>query len=403
MDPEELNNNGVGNASTPLLVSEMEESSHGDALSIRGGGEEEEQQKMQASVLSERTEFSHDDSDESSSHRANRCSGQCHKIPTLVFILVPMIIFLIGVFLASAFMPHTTHDNEKKYSPTSPPSPQQQLVKKHNALHDDPISPTLLSIRDHINGALMNVHTNYLYKRLKTATYHHKREPSRNTLLQSDKNEVGHGEPLTIKWSSSNTKDEDIIALYCPAFETNPTKFRDAATLAHVKATHNFSQGQNSEWLSSVENNVWTIPSFPIVREETCEFRMYTHSNSVDDGTEEGEDDAEHHHYYTLVGATDPIFLTSNQDPKGVHIGLTGKVSEMFIQFNTGDSGESIVEYVKKSDINVGNNLYATQRAMTAGGNLELVSEINWTKVKGTSTSYSATDMCQEPATSTEP
>ena len=117
MDPEELNNNGVGNASTPLLVSEMEESSHGDALSIRGGGEEA------ASVLSERTQFSHDASDESSSHRANRCSGQCHKIPTLVFILVPMIIFLIGVFLASAFMPHTTHDNEKKYSPTSPPSP----------------------------------------------------------------------------------------------------------------------------------------------------------------------------------------------------------------------------------------------------------------------------------------
>ena len=43
MDPEELNNNGVGNDSTPLLVSEMEESSHGDALSIRGGGEEEEE------------------------------------------------------------------------------------------------------------------------------------------------------------------------------------------------------------------------------------------------------------------------------------------------------------------------------------------------------------------------
>ena len=385
----------------------MMETPTNDILSIRGGGEAEGEEEQQHVSTSQRTEFSHDDSDESSHHRAIRCSGQCHKIPTLVFILVPMIIFLIGVFLASAFIPYTTHDNEKKYAPTSslspPPSPQQ-LIKKHNALHDDPISPTLLSIYDHINGGLMNVHTNYLYKQLKTATYHHKRESSRNTyLLQSNKNEVGHGEPLTIKWSSSTNNDQDIIALYCPASETNPTKFRDAATLAHVKATHNFSQGRNSEWFYSTTNDkVWTIPSFPIFREETCEFRMYTHSHSVD-GTEEGEDGSGHHHHYTLVGETDPIFLTSNQDPKGIHISLTGKVSEMFIQFNTGDSGESIVEYVKKSDINDGSNLYATQRARKLFQGQELVSEITWTKVKGTSTTYAATDMCQEPATSTEP
>lgn len=67
-------------------------------------------------------------------------------------------------------------------------------------------------------------------------------------------------------------------------------------------------------------------------------------------------------------------------DPTGVHISLTGSVSEMYVQFSTGDSGESIVEFAKKS---------STADEPT-----------NWIKVKGTSTTYSATDMCQEPATS---
>lgn len=68
-------------------------------------------------------------------------------------------------------------------------------------------------------------------------------------------------------------------------------------------------------------------------------------------------------------------------DPIGVHISLTGLVSEMYVQFSTGDSGESIVEFAKKST--------STADEPT-----------NWIKVKGTSTTYAATDMCQEPATS---
>lgn len=58
----------------------------------------------------------------------------------------------------------------------------------------------------------------------------------------------------------------------------------------------------------------------------------------------------------------------------------------MYIQFATGDSGESLVEYTKKSD--------ATK---------DDAAPTTWTKVKGTSTTYAATDMCQEPATSMEP
>mmetsp|Transcript_20024 Transcript_20024/g.43387 ORF Transcript_20024/g.43387 Transcript_20024/m.43387 type:complete len:484 (-) Transcript_20024:5185-6636(-) len=104
-----------------------------------------------------------------------------------------------------------------------------------------------------------------------------------------------------------------------------------------------------------------------------------------------------------FVAATNPIFLTSsNQSPTGIHISLTGKASEMNIQFVTGDSGEALVEYAKKSDI----NLQRATTITTVGRKLLQVQEglgVSWTKVKGVSTTYVATDMCQEPATSTEP
>lgn len=122
------------------------------------------------------------------------------------------------------------------------------------------------------------------------------------------------------------------------------------------------------------------------------------------------------HDYDELYANDDPVITptllsiislsSSNQSPTGIHISLTGKASEMNIQFGTGDSGEPVVEYAKKSDINI---QLATTASITAKERTllqaddEVLEQVSWTKVKGVSSSYAATDMCQEPATSNEP
>ena len=373
-----------GAASSPLL------------LNMRGGGDEVEEEEQNqddqqvVDITTRLTEFSHDDSNSEEAQRtsATRCSsGWWRKIPTLACILIPTALIFIGMFLASAFMPHTVHTddekNEKEMNSTnSTPPPLYYSLLYHDekksaydiGLHADPIRPTLLGIRDHMNGNLIDVHTNQLYVRTLQASFHMNEGASSAIGLQSDKDEVGYGDSLTLKWNNTGhhqqeSSNQDIIALYCN--EVNPRRFLDVATIAHIRATHHDhnakniqSQGRNLD----NNNNIWTIPSFPIVREASCEFRMYAHSTK------------EEEHHYTFMGATSPISLNSNQDPTGIHISLTGHDGEMNIQFATGESGVPYVEIAKKGD-----------------------DDDTPIKVKGKSTSYAADDMCQEPATSTEP
>ncbi|KAL9182584.1 hypothetical protein ACHAXT_013236 [Thalassiosira profunda] len=327
------------------------------------------------------------------------------QIPTLVFILVPLVAVFVGTFLAAAFMPPSTDSGEE--GPAPAPSPEGGTNSSgtsgqppESKLHDDPVAPSLLFVRD--SDGLVNVRENELYRRLKFATFHEDDSDSvilgdgemgPALVLQSDKSEVGYGEPLRLEWNRLDEAagvvgDEDILAMYCPAGETDPKKFREAATLAQVRATHRYhSQTQRGE-----DENAWHIPSFPIVREETCEFRVY--ARSITEG--EGKDE------YTLRASTGPISLTSNQSPTGIHLSLTGNPSEIAIQFATGDSGTPLVEVAKKADIHsalrMANHVHTAELR-----DLAQVTDVSWTKYKGVSTSYAATDMCQEPATSTDP
>jgi len=97
---------------------------------------------------------------------------------------------------------------------------------------------------------------------------------------------------------------------------------------------------------------------------------------------------------------------TSDNNPTGVHISLTGDPSEMHIQFATFDSGNPIVEISKKTDVEhlfaADSSVSETRRELTIELGTES-GEVNWTKIKGSSTTYLASDMCQKPATSTDP
>ena len=121
---------------------------------------------------------------------------------------------------------------------------------------------------------------------------------------------------------------------------------------------------------------------------------------------------------YGLEPLEHEVILTEQKskgpkDPRGVHISLTGTASEMHVQFLTGEGGTPIVEFGKKSDLLLGRHGVSdlldmmdthrmhdqtakvarrTARSLVKSGGKSL------TKVKGTSATYAASDMCQSPA-----
>jgi len=120
--------------------------------------------------------------------------------------------------------------------------------------------------------------------------------------------------------------------------------------------------------LAGKEDNSWWISSFPIIREPTCEFRYWRRDGKV----------------LQLVGRTGPLPLAlSLENPTSIHIALTSDPSEMAVQFTTGAAGKPVVEYGPSN------------------GNSK-VSDFPM-RADGTSTTYQASDMCQEPANITEP
>ena len=91
MDPEYIiNRDDIGTRASSSLSSPL--------LSIRGGGGEEQQETISNSEF-ETTQTNN-------STRCNYCCyGWFYNIPTLVYILVPMILIFIAMFLAAAFIP----------------------------------------------------------------------------------------------------------------------------------------------------------------------------------------------------------------------------------------------------------------------------------------------------------
>jgi len=356
---------------------------------------------------------------------SNEGRSKRHSIPTLTFIAVPMVIFLALTFVAAAVLPPSPNPPTENDSPSSSMSndPQNNNSKSEiNTLasSDSHIvtTPTLLLMRDNNEGDdLLNAHDHQLYAQIKDASTFHYHAANSNFLttiakhgaktLEPDKYEIEYGDSLTLAWSprEGDVDDEDIIAMYCPSFEVDPKKFRDVATLAQVKATHaiHATAHYHADKSVEMENNIWYIPSFPTVREDSCEFRLYSHSvnDASNQGNEGNEADLEQEeqqkHHYTFMATTGPISLTSNIVPTGIHLGLTGEDNEIIIQFVTGHAGEPLIEYSEKSDVRNSIELEQVQESSM------VASRVSATKVKGESTTYVAADMCEAPATSTDP
>ena len=98
MDPEYIiNRDDIGTTASSSLSSPL--------LNIRGGGGGEEQQTTISQH--ENSEFTQ----VTNSTRCNSCCGWWHNIPTLAYILIPMILIFIAMFLTAAFIPPHHHSD----------------------------------------------------------------------------------------------------------------------------------------------------------------------------------------------------------------------------------------------------------------------------------------------------
>ena len=250
---------------------------------------------------------------------------------------------------------------------------------------EHPVQPTLFSVINHETGEFMKVTNNELYAHLQqhlpSINFKSTRSAENDAVLFLDKQQVSFQESVRLYWPEHvnvdspalatdleskiksrdlqvvdslrrKVEDDDVIAVFCPSHEPDHSKFRDAFTIRQAR-------------LSGSRFGSFDIRSFPIIREDSCEFRLFGRNEDS----------------YELL-ARSPILRLANalETPTGIHIALTGTSSEMLIQFNTGAMhGTPVVVYGKASE----------DESHPPDMNL---------KEEGVSHTYGAEDMCNEPA-----
>jgi len=353
-----------------------------------------------------------------------------------------------------------------------------------SAVHDhDHTIPTLLSIRsdslhnhNRPRGDYVNALDAVVYDIFKEALFNEdnsvpdihssKNDTIRNISIKTNKDSISFHDSLAVSWSygkmqrQNENKDgddvlhydansnEDVIALYCPASESDPQKFKDAATISQIVVTNAFNVKANKVKVSSNDDNdndfegsiytnddyeneykytngngngsrnrnrnrrmsnhvrrrrmststittrhEWFIPSFPIVREETCEFRLWLRGHNDYHEDCHGRQVPQ----YNLGARTGPFTIANALTvPTTIHLALTTDPTEMMVQFSTGgDDGASIPIVVYDTDEDLVKNGGNTNTNTNISAGLQFQT--------GNSTTYQATDMCQQPATLEEP
>jgi hypothetical protein len=272
--------------------------------------------------------------------------------------------------------------------------------------------PTLLSVVHPETNEYLYALENPLYERLKRAFFGRSREaaPSldENAVavavavaepveLNVDSLHVQMRDSLTLSWAVGKdvhgnpiATDDDVLVLRCssssdlhvlPAAYDHVTGVQterdllhqqpilEAATLAQARATSLKHGGDTAE-----NSNSWFIPKFPIVRHDACQFFMYQQEKVDSNDKNNNHNDNYRHHHYLL--AESPVFhLYFSTSPTAIHLALATDPSTMVVNFGTGGAGTPVAMY-----------------------GIDDASQ----KVTGTSTTYTAQDLCQEPANVTE-
>lgn len=199
--------------------------------------------------------------------------------------------------------------------------------------------------------------------------------PNPSFHLEVSHENVEFGHELQVTWyptQQDKTTSEDhntIMALSCAQNSKSASNiaknFVDAATLSQIKATH-IHQNQLDQELSS---NKWIIPNFPIIHSNICQFFIVKKASS-DTNTSTTQ--------YNILASAEISLKSSQSKPTSIHLGLSSNPNARYIQFTTGIAGGSVVEIAKRSS--------------------DPKTELEFVKLTGESTTYSAGDMCQSPA-----
>lgn len=312
-------------------------------------------------------------------HRHHENSQKTTWLTKIRTLITPWFIFLFFVFGIVVFTLSVSMSLQFIYS-------QLFVVKPYVFVDSDQrhVMPSVLSIKENNNGTykFINALSNHLYEHLKIATFHLQEVNNRSKTfnesddyiqLHTDKTNIHFHDSLLVSWNESWTwNPHDVIALYCPATEDDPTKFIDAATMEHIQATMESSQG------IMIPTNQWVIDSFPVIKQNSCEFRLYQRESDPQKPV------------FTHVGSSGPITIVHGElQPTLIHLALTSRSDEMLVHFSTGTSGRSIVIYSTDWNVTQTPSLTAIPRQFS----LQL----------GNSTTYKASDLCAPPANMEEP
>ena len=219
--------------------------------------------------------------------RSMRISGVCCSI-----ILGSIVILnILHIVVVPSWTMHNNNNNEEE------------------SLHRPHFVPTLLSVIDPTTGHSVYALNNTLYERMlhdpktkfvsleESKYYNNKRNNKHQQhyelpTLSLDKTTIRPiDDSITLSWTlgrdnRSSKKvlvtDDDVIALYCGGTEEEDTvttkattfesrNFLEAATIAQAKAT----SIKNGRSVDGNDITSWYISNFPILRQESCHFRLY--------------------------------------------------------------------------------------------------------------------------------
>jgi hypothetical protein len=299
---------------------------------------------------------------------------------------------------------------------------RQTLVEKRHRPH---FLPTLLSVVDPKTGLFIYALNSTLYERMLHSVdfvMNPHKVPRRNGRCVSTKCELpqlwldktsisahrqdnsNHNDDndssITLTWTLGRDEkhgnillqEDDVIALYCGDYNSDPKEFLDAATIAQAKATSIRNGG-------FVHDNTWFLPRFPILRQETCHFRLYLVMGMEMENTQQhGEDGAFPEWQYLHASSTAPLMIeNAKETPTALHLAYGRIFSTMVVQFTTGNltshNGDA-VPVVRYARVDHGVMDTSEKKRETTITRFETVT--------GSSDSYLAEDMCQEPANQTE-
>mmetsp|Transcript_34845 Transcript_34845/g.51165 ORF Transcript_34845/g.51165 Transcript_34845/m.51165 type:complete len:725 (-) Transcript_34845:351-2525(-) len=211
--------------------------------------------------------------------------------------------------------------------------------------------------------------------------------------LKVDRAFISFDEPLIVSWHAKNkgsersssfiTQDDDLIAMYCSSSDSepfDPRSMMDVASIEQARYTSNHA-------------NYWRISSFPAVREQHCEFILWTRAYIPSVNRDLDTNAAAVFH---MIGSSArvPIHKRSKAKPVGIHLSLpnteqslpSSSSSSVNIHYSTGEPElvyESLTPVVWYSPSDIDNAEEITAR--------------------GVSTTYKAEELCASPANVTGP